>query len=235
MRPHAWSGPVCGCVGDRNSYSARMLTRHEQISAVHEATPSGMTGTMRSLAAAVIGGILLVAAFYAGRHTAWREPGYESQREKFVLVQAALSGPVDTLVLGDSITESNLLDGLCGKTFAAAIGGARVADMLRLAPTFIRLTNPKRIVLAIETNDTWQRSKTFASDYAKLLRSLPIRPFVLVGAKDDTTGVIPSYAKAIGADYVPPIPSNLTWDGHHPTPAGARWWRDSVARSCPTH
>ena len=189
------------------------------------------------LAAKQIGALVIVALGAAlagvklGRHMV-HPLSYESQREKFVLVQAAVEGPVDTLVLGDSITESNDLDGLCGTTFAAGIGGAKIADIRRVAPTLIHLTHPKRIVLAIGTNDAWGESKSFRSDYDELLSSLPMKPSILVGIHNGDNAFIAAQARKIGAAYVPPIPANMTWDSYHPTPDGARLWRSNVARAC---
>jgi len=162
-----------------------------------------------------------------------KHPSYESQREKFVLVQAELMNPSDTIVLGDSITETNVLDGLCGKTFAAGIGGALIDDMQRLAPTLIAKSGARMAVLAIGTNDVIDRKPRFDDRYRKLLDSLPVKPFALVGVHNGDNAFIVSEAHRIGAAYVPPLPTNLTRDGIHPNAQGARWWKARVAAACP--
>jgi lysophospholipase L1-like esterase len=183
--------------------------------------------------------IVLSAAIYL-RRTADAAPetreALVAQRESGMLARAALAGTVDTVALGDSITEMNALDDLCGTTFNAGVGGATINDLRRFVPGVLKATRPTRIVLAVGTNDVLlggERVAQFRANYLALLDSLPVRPFALVGVDRGDDAFIQTEANRIGAAYVPPVAKSLTYDGIHPTRAGLKLWRERVRAVCP--
>lgn len=158
------------------------------------------------------------------------------QREPFVLVQAEIVGPVDTLIVGDSIVETNVIGDVCGKTFAAGIGGATLSDLTRVVPALVKFSRPKMLVVAAGTNDMLQGhgfGATFENRYRALLGILPVRPFALIGVQGGDNTFIANTARSIGARYIAPVPKATTRDGIHPDARGARIWRDRVVSACP--
>jgi lysophospholipase L1-like esterase len=190
------------------------------------------------LAGVAIGFLLTSAVSIAYIHWWLPSPASEYIRNRSVhlVSQAQAAGKADTLVLGDSIVEENALDDLCGRTFAAGIGGATVADLAKIAPALVAATHPRRIVLALGTNDVLRRigeGSPFRERYLSLLASLSVKPFALVGVANGQNDFIRRTASTIGATYVPPIVPALTSDGIHPTLPGRKLWKARVARACP--
>jgi lysophospholipase L1-like esterase len=188
------------------------------------------------LLAALIGLCVAVYLRRVAATTPQTRESYVAERERRMQARAIQAGKVDTVVLGDSITEMNALDGLCGTTFNAGVGGAAIDDLRRWTPNVLKVTRPTRIALAIGTNDVLAggaRVVQFRASYAALLDSLPVRPFALVGVDRGDNRFIRAEADRIGAAYVPPVARSLTYDGIHPTPAGLRLWRARVAATCP--
>lgn len=157
--------------------------------------------------------------------------------ERDVLAEAQRTGKVDTIALGDSITQMIQLDNLCGRTFNAGVSGATIDDVRRMAPSFLAATHPDYVVLAIGTNDVLRGGEfaaRFRSNYSALLASLPIKPFALLGVANGDNGFIAAEAAKIGAAYIPPLPRGLTWDdGIHPNTPGGMVWRSRVEKVCP--
>ena len=88
-------------------------------------------------------------------------------------------GPGYCCIIGDSITEAAPLAAVDGRgPINAGIGGARVADALRLILPTLEGTRPAALLLAIGVNDTKrevpeppaQRLADFARDYQALVR-----------------------------------------------------------------
>jgi lysophospholipase L1-like esterase len=160
---------------------------------------------------------------------------YSETRMGFVRTALSAAEPSDTLILGDSVSESTWLDGVCGRTFNASVGGAFVKDVAALAPEAVRSIQPKRIVLEVGANNLWggRTDPTFRRDYRALVKSLPAK-LSLVGVPNNTEAdrFVRSVAQKIGAAYVEPVRGNLTIDGVHPTTEGARVYRSRIAASC---
>ena len=177
---------------------------------------------------------LLVAVFILGITVANRDkqPSYSAVRGSYVATALAASGPFDTLVLGDSIGESIPWD--CGRTFNASVGGAKVQDVARIAPLAVERTRPATVILEVGANHFWDAPDAgFAPAYEKLARSFGSR-LILVGVpnNEDANRGVRRLAQELGAAFLEPIPANLTTDGVHPTPAGARHLRDRAAKIC---
>ena len=185
----------------------------------------------------------LVAAFALGLSLGahnWRHgsgPRYAQARTTHVLAALSLADPVDTLVLGDSISESTWLDGVCGKTFNASVAGAKIADVAALAPIAIQQTRPKVVVLEVGTNNMWtdpKPSDDFKQQYFALLRSLPGEK-ILVGVPNSPAAsrFVRSVASSIDAAYVQPVTGELTRDGGvHPNREGAAVYRQRIQEAC---
>ena len=167
----------------------------------------------------------------------WRHPRvYTQVRGGFVRDALSIAGPADTLVLGDSISELTWLDGVCGKTFNAAVAGAHISDVASLAPFAIERTRPKTIVLEVGTNHFWvdPNLSEFKRQYLALVKSLPGRK-ILVGIPNSSAAdsFVRRLAKDMHAVYVEPVRANLTRAGTaHPTREGAIVYRQRVQRAC---
>jgi lysophospholipase L1-like esterase len=190
--------------------------------------------------AMALAALIAIAIFVVLRRSAEARPqtreSYIAEHEAGMLARAAQTGKVDTVALGDSITEMNTLDGLCGRTFNAGVGGAAISDLRRFAPAVLKLARPSHIVLAIGTNDVLlgrTHLAGFRASYAALVDSLPVRPFALVGVDRGDNQFIKAEAGRIGAAYIPPVAKSLTYDGIHPSAAGRRLWRERIAAVCP--
>lgn len=177
----------------------------------------------------------LVLGVGAGAYR-WRTPPYPKVRAGFVRTQLAIAQPAETLVLGDSISESTWLENVCGSTVNASIGGASVQTIAEVAPFALRRIRPRIVVLEIGTNHFW-RDKTptaaFKSDYVSLVRSLPGKR-ILVGIPNSAEGnaFVEQVARLTGSAFVPPVTGPLTIDGAHPTPEGALTYRGRIAAAC---
>lgn len=167
----------------------------------------------------------------------WRDPTlshYATVRARYVKNLIAQSQPVDTLVLGDSISESTLLDGVCGKTFNAAVGGSRIGLDLELARFAIPRLKPRTIIVAIGTTHFANgEDPAFEREYSAFVRQLPARK-ILVGTPRSqmATAFIERTAQEIGATFVMPVTGKLTFEGVHPTPEGAVVYRSRLAAAC---
>ena len=189
----------------------------------------------------MLGLVVALAAIALGLDEAneWRRDmsgrSYTQTRAKYVRAALSNAPPVDTLVLGDSISEMTWLTGVCGKTFNAAVAGARIGDVAALAPYAIERTRPKVIVLEVGTNHfhTDPNPSDFQQQYLALLNSLPGRK-ILVGVPNSraASNFVRRVASQIDAAYVEPVTGQLTSGGTHPTPEGASVYRQRVQRAC---
>jgi hypothetical protein len=168
----------------------------------------------------------------------WRNPYldyYPDVRGAYVLNQIRDSGPVDTLILGDSILESTLLDDVCGKTFNASVGAAQEPKAAEIAAVALPRLKPKTIVVEIGTNTIANgEEQLFYRRYPALLRQLAGRRLILVGTPRSATvtAYIERTAQEIGAAFIPPVTGNLTKEGVHPTPEGSEVYRRLIAEAC---
>lgn len=189
-----------------------------------------------------VGTILVAAAAFAvgglAGHEWHRKLGLDPDRKiEFVETSAAVAGQVDTVVLGDSVTEETWLDGACGRTFNAGIGGARVRHVSEVAARILPELKPKTIVIAVGANHFWVRPEPeFEQDYPKMLDQLPPARLVLVGVPNSrsASAFVRKQAASRGAIYVPPVVGeglNLP-DRVHLTVAGARLYRARLEAAC---
>lgn len=167
------------------------------------------------------------------------QPSYAETRGGFVRLLAHQRGDVDTLIIGDSVTEETWLDDVCGSTFNAGVGMFRLSDAAKMAAYAVPRTHPKTVVLAIGTNDFWHKTtplSDFERRYSELLDSLAGKHLILVGANTsaEASAFIRQEARRRGAVYIPPVPTSLTTDGVHLTAAGARLYRRQIQQHCPT-
>ena len=160
---------------------------------------------------------------------------YTESRVHFVRAALSNAEPVDTLVLGDSISEMTWLDAACGKTFNASVAGARIGDVAALAPYAIQRTRPKTIVLQVGANHfhTDHRLADFEQQYVALVRTLPGQK-MLVGVPNSPAAstFIQNVASRIGAAYIKPVTGRLTIGGTHPTPEGSAVYRQRIQQAC---
>jgi lysophospholipase L1-like esterase len=92
-------------------------------------------------------------------------------RSAAIASHAALAGPIETVVVGDSLVERAVIPALCGgSVLNAGIGGARVHE---IDLTMTEPARPKRIVIAVGVNDAQTADRfdlnLFASSYAHLV------------------------------------------------------------------
>jgi hypothetical protein len=163
----------------------------------------------------------------------WRHeypPPYNETRSGFVRTALGVAGPVDTLILGDSVGESLWLD--CGRAFNASVGRSTVSDVAALAPLALRV-KPKTTILIVGANDNWEEfSPQFERDYSALVRSLPGK-LILVGVPNNARAdaVVRSISRrSAEAAYIQP--AMQTSDGVHPTVEGATKLRGRIEQAC---
>lgn len=192
---------------------------------------------------ALVGGALAASALALNEAYEWlrgesSDPTYTKYRATHVRAALSTAMPVNTLVLGDSISELTWLDGVCGTTFNASVAGARIGDVASLAPVAIQQTRPKVIVVQVGTNNLWTEptpSDDFKRQYLALVQSLPPGGKILVGIpnRPAASNFVRSVASDIGGAYVEPVTGKLTRDaGVHPTREGAAEYRQRIQRAC---
>jgi hypothetical protein len=188
------------------------------------------------------GGVLAACALGVDEYNEWRhgemsEKAYTQTRAQFLRKVLSNADPVDTLVLGDSISEMTWLVGVCGKTYNASMAGAMIGDVASLAPVAIERTRPKVIVLEVGTNNLWADptpTDAFKRQYLELLHSLPGRK-ILVGIPNSPTAsdFVRDVARQDHAAYVEPVTGDLTQGGGvHPTAEGAEVYRQRIHQAC---
>lgn len=194
--------------------------------------------------AAILLLVLLCIAIPAGwavrhkRQQVHHDQSYTAKRSAMVQANAAIAPPQDFVALGDSLTEEVYLADVCGRSFNAGVGGARVDDVIVVADRILKRLQPKVILVAVGTNDFWtgMDAATFRTRYAALLARLPHAHIILMGLPEsaDGTAVIREMAKARGFAYVDPVtgPENTVDDGAHLKLPGARLYRQRIAAAC---
>src|SRR5215208_3481777 len=190
----------------------------------------------------VVGSVLAACALGVDEYNEWRhdemsEKPYTHTRAQFVRKALSNAEPIDTLVLGDSISEMTWLVDVCGKTYNASAAGAKIGDVALLAPLAIQRTRPKVIVLEVGTNNLWTDptpSDDFKRQYLALVHSLPGRK-ILVGIPNSpaASDFVRNVASHVHAAYVEPVTGELTQSGGvHPTPEGAVVYRQRIQQAC---
>lgn len=163
-------------------------------------------------------------------------PPYADNRAPFVIQLAEQFGQADTLILGDSLVEQTNFAQVCGATFNAGIGGARVQDVRAALPQLLSATQPRRVVVAVGANHfaAGEEFGTFRHQYPLLLDELGAQELVLVGVPNssEASHFVRETARARGLNYLPPITAPVKSDGLHHTVEGSLAFRDLVASSC---
>ena len=177
-------------------------------------------------------------AIRSKRQQVHHDQSYTAKRSAMVQANAAIAPPQDFVALGDSLTEQVYLADVCGRSFNAGVGGARVADVAVMADRILKRLQPKVILVAVGTNDFWTGMDvaTFRTQYAALLARLPRAHIILMGLPESAEGTaaIREMAKARGFTYVDPVtgPGNTVDDGAHLKSPGARLYRQRIAVAC---
>lgn len=173
------------------------------------------------IAAAVAAGLLLGGGIGAAK---WRGSASQFHREArmaAILDQIEQVGPGAMLVIGDSITERNHFDQLCGRpAINAGISWSTSQDWLADGPRLVTAARPSIVILALGTNDGpgWQ------AHYRQLVEST--RPaFAVAPADPDRAAFVASILPAVAG------PRQLQ-DGLHPDKAGAQAWRTAIDAEC---
>jgi lysophospholipase L1-like esterase len=164
------------------------------------------------------------------------EKAYTNARTKFVRATLASAGPIDTLVLGDSVSEMTWLGDVCGKTLNASVAGAKIGDVATLADFAVEHTQPKVVVVEVGTNNFHTDDTAlpeFKREYEALVEALPGRK-ILVGVPNSSAAnsFVRNLAGELKAAYVEPVTGKLTDGGSHPTPEGAMIYRRRIQRAC---
>lgn len=163
-------------------------------------------------------------------------PGEAQSRVVRQLIENA--DGVDTLAVGDSITEQTWLGNVCGITFNAAQSGFKVTDVREVLGFALPRLKPRTVIVAVGANHFRTDGDVghFRKQYDQLLGELPRVRIILVGVPNNEDGnrVVQQAARRIGAAYVPPMTGADTTDGVHLTSQGARSYRQRLERACAT-
>jgi len=164
------------------------------------------------------------------------------------------------VILGDSIVEhAEIPRDLCGiNTLNAGIGGAKISDIARFAPSILKAIHPQKIVIAIGINDARTNDPTsvesFWQDYQRTLATAreaggkiytaTIAPISIVATSyldrariDAFNEVIRSFgANVINFDRLADtdglLPPTMAFDGVHLRASGYEAWRAALAQGC---
>ncbi len=201
-----------------------------------------MTNTAKILMVLLAISVAALAGFMLGRHG--RGDVYEQRRLGVMQTIARQAGPGQMLLVGDSIVEMQALPPLCGLTaINAGISGARSTDLVDFAESAIALTRPSKIVFAVGVNDLRHGTglDAWTARTTELIGLWPGKP-IIVGItplkdRDRTTAermndVLRHLAKARGGVFVTGLTSQETFDGVHPSPAGAKAWQARIDGAC---
>ncbi|MBV8851064.1 MAG: hypothetical protein JOZ16_15940 [Methylobacteriaceae bacterium] len=96
---------------------------------------------------------------------------------RMAIESQARQGRYDTVVFGDSIVEFAAIDTFCGKrVLNAGLAGARIEDVLSLAPSIVQTAHPAHAIVAVGINDAARQFRTgalsFAVSYEHLMQYL---------------------------------------------------------------
>lgn len=169
-------------------------------------------------------------------------------RRIWVIDQAArnsLGG--EALLIGDSISErSGIVTHCGGPIFNAGVSMARVRDLSKPTPAWVKELDPAEIVIALGTNDARLRAtpQEFTTDYRAIVNEVAGRRLTLVSIPkvdsrssispqkiDELNRIIATIGRQVGATVVP-SGAYSTIDGTHPDIHGAAQWRAALERVC---
>ncbi len=198
--------------------------------------------------AGIIGGVLF--AVILAVILVERIPRATAIRAEVAIESHFSDAPV--VLLGDSIAYGAGPASLCGQpVFNAAVPRSTVRDVLSDGPPVVARIQPKAVVVAIGVNDAVlpkESVDTWKQRYLALLAKLaPAHPILVeINPIDETypnrnrlydraymarqNVALREIATQTGAQLVPAPTHALTFDGLHPSPAGAALWRDRLSR-----
>jgi lysophospholipase L1-like esterase len=211
------------------------------------------------LAFLVVGLLALVLAaaggFLIGRYKPFARTGIDAyvHHRLEVLLTKALDAPKgQSLLIGDSLTDTQSMDALCGlQVFNAGVSGSRVEDWKSHASALVAALEPKLVVVALGTNDavpgSERRFVEWKSRYEELVRTLGERHLILVAPPPldgsssvrDQSVLEPIRATVLSMaspriTTAAPSFAGQTVDGIHPDINGRMAWRKSIELACPT-
>ena len=163
-------------------------------------------------------------------------------RAAFLARQARMFGDADTLIIGDSLVEQADWTDACGRTFAAGIGGARVAAPLFVLPDLLRFTTPETVVIALGTNYfiPTEDLARFRQDMPGLIDAVGGVELVLVGVPgvEKANRLVARWADQRGATFVEPPAGPMRQvsqgvpDGYHYTHEASLAYRAAISEGC---
>lgn len=161
---------------------------------------------------------------------------YPEGRAFFTSLQAELHGKADTLIIGDSLVEQNLLADTCGRTFQAGLGGGRAREPLLYIEDMLASLDPETVVVAFGTNyfTTPDGLDGLRRDYPRFVDALGDRNLILVGVARSEQGnaFIRTFAERNGHAFVDPPRGPLHEDGLHYSREGSIAFRQAIAVKC---
>jgi lysophospholipase L1-like esterase len=164
------------------------------------------------------------------------------------------------MILGDSIVEfANIPPDLCGvRTLNGGVGGAKISDVARFAPSLLKAIHPEKIVFAIGVNDAvaddptsvesfrqdYQRTLTAARETGGKIYAATIAPIGRIATTNFDRARIDAFNEVIrslgvtvislenlaGADGL--LPETMAVDGVHLGPSGYEVWQATLAQGC---
>lgn len=157
------------------------------------------------------------------------------------------------VLLGDSIAYGAGPDTLCGQNvFNAAVPRNTLTNLMSDAPAVVGRIHPKAVVVAVGVNDAVlpkDSVEVWKQRYLDFIKGLRANRLILVEINplDDTVPdrnrlydrdyivhqnvALRDIARQTGAQLVPAPANALTFDGLHPSPAGAALWRERLTRT----
>lgn len=207
----------------------------------------------------LVAGILALAmagagGFLLGRYKPFARSGidaYVHHRLDVLLAKAVDAPKGQALLIGDSLTDMQSLNALCGlQVFNGGVSGSRLRDWESHAAALAAALEPQLVVVALGTNDAIPGSDSdfaqWKAQYQELIRKLGDRHLILVappsldGASnvrdqsvlEQIRGSIRSLASPRVSIAAPSF-AGQTVDRIHPDLRGRRAWREAIEAACP--
>ncbi|MGY4396083.1 lysophospholipase L1-like esterase [Sphingomonas sp. UYAg733] len=186
--------------------------------------------------------VATLIGFVLGRSGRWQD--YEQRRLGVMQAIVRQMGPGQMLIVGDSIVEMQSLPPICGLVpINAGISGARSQDLHGFATAAIGLTGPSRVVFAVGVNDLLQGTdlKQWTAQTTELVDKWRGEPIIIgitaIRNADPATAnrmnaILRGLAMGRGGIFVKGLSVQETYDGVHPSRAGARAWQERLAAAC---
>jgi lysophospholipase L1-like esterase len=148
------------------------------------------------------------------------------------------------LLIGDSITEAEHIDILCGlPVFNAGIAGTTIEDWRGLAPYLVQQLKPKIVVYALGVNNAANKRPFDIAKWSANYRALRAPGSYIMGVWPIEPQKNPAFSaervREMNAQlsgergYIKPPSTPMTWDGVHLTWAGRSKWAETLRSICP--